>query len=569
MAAEVFIVVIVFLAIGAIVSLDVAGLTLSKIGTFAEEGRSIPLWALTNAVWHAGLLFVYILVIAGIFKFSFAFFAGFEAFLLLIIEQVDFLKVDLRDYVQSLFALIREHARLILGMISLYIVWWTYSEKIVGVPTLGRSEELSTFPRTIYDLLEICVRFLPVPGRKRFNPRIFLRWQAQAALVAVDMLALAALMKAMGYLETTGRQVGLVVLVFALVFAITLAIGFWGRRKYFELQTSLKRARKAAAAQPGAAPSPAEDAENARDEARQRLWDWLIISLRLLEPWMIFYFALELMSFLIIGERVHSLGFLLGSTLLLLGLIKKHSLLTIVQRCFAQDEIEAGLGEGEPLRDLKDFREDFAALIFMVLRVVGYVVGLVLLIIAVTVVFYPTPESFISLDTEISRLMGALTLLTLVLFFIGKKIEIKVYAFFHALMDNRHTFLFILSALILAALVPIYEKVTSAAVSGVALSPDDGICSVKGLEVTANHIHSLQIVIWLTYFSVVGLLLEASDRKHKIVEGKRLDGGQCEFSRQFVGAILLASGIIFFAIGHMQEFLREVFLPCFPTAGIL
>lgn len=561
MDAEVILAFMVFLAVGAIVSLDVAGLTLSKVGTFAREGRSVQLWAFTNACWHAGLLFVYILVISGIFTFSFAFFEVLEDLLLAIVAQLAFIKVDLGDYVRSVFGLIEEHAKLILGLISLYIVWRTYSEKIVGEPTLGRTEDLPTLAKTVYDILEICIRSLPLPGAKRFNARVFLRWQAQAALVAVDMLALAALMKAMGYLESLGRQITLVGLVFAIVFALTLFIGIWGRRKYAELQETLGHAQNRQADSGGQAD---EDAIHAKCT-----WDWIIVSLRLIEPWLIFYFVLELMSFLIFEERIHSVGFLFGSTLLLFGLVNRHTLLEIVRSCLPLDaDAPAGAGEG-PLRGFKEFREDFGKLGLLILKTLVYVVLAVLLVLVLVATFYASPADFISLDTEISRLFGYLTFLTIGLFLVSDRIERKVYHFIDGVMESRHTFLFILSALILAGLVPIYEELSGAAFSRDGLIDGSGVCSVEAMGMKVNHIHAMQIVIWLAYLSLVGVLLEISDRKHRIVEGQRLKEESREFSRQFVVIILGASGCIFFVIGHAQEYLRELFLPCFPAAEAL
>ena len=123
MTTETIIALVMFPIVGAIVSLDVTGLTLSKSLKFAKEKRSIFWWAITNACWHAGLLTVYILIFHGFFEFSLDFLDELKKILLHVASFFDFIKLDLKEYVVVLFDLINQHAKLMLGLIALFIVW--------------------------------------------------------------------------------------------------------------------------------------------------------------------------------------------------------------------------------------------------------------------------------------------------------------------------------------------------------------------------------------------------------------------------------------------------------------
>ena len=70
MQTEVLVSLVLFILVGIIVSMDVAGLTLSKTEEFYRGEASPRAWAISNACWHAGLLGLYVLVISGFRSFG-------------------------------------------------------------------------------------------------------------------------------------------------------------------------------------------------------------------------------------------------------------------------------------------------------------------------------------------------------------------------------------------------------------------------------------------------------------------------------------------------------------------
>ncbi len=111
----------IFILVGIIVSLDVAGLTLTLSREFASGRRSLFLWAASNGLWHAGLLFVYIVVISGVFDISFSFLGWMQSYLLVLSNFLNFLPENFNNYLVALFALLGEHLRLILGLVTVFI----------------------------------------------------------------------------------------------------------------------------------------------------------------------------------------------------------------------------------------------------------------------------------------------------------------------------------------------------------------------------------------------------------------------------------------------------------------
>ena len=135
-------IILIFIVVGIIVSLDVSGLTLTLRGEFASGQRSLCWWAVSNGGWHAFLLFLYILVISGIFNITLSSLDWISNYVLMLGSFVHFLPENFNDYVIALFASLREHSKLVLGLVTLFIVWNTYSKKIVSTPDLGSREEL-------------------------------------------------------------------------------------------------------------------------------------------------------------------------------------------------------------------------------------------------------------------------------------------------------------------------------------------------------------------------------------------------------------------------------------------
>ena len=277
----------------------------------------------------------------------------------------------------------------------------------------------------------------------------FLHSQAQAALVAVDMLALAALMKAMGYLEVLEHQLSLVAIVFMTVCFICLFVGGVGAKALREFS---------------------KVAESSGDHGERAL-QWLIITIRLAEPAFIFYFVLDLMSFLIFERKFHSVGFVFGSILLLFGLVRLHGLIRIVETCVPGSR-DGDQFAGSPPRPVKEI---LIGILHLSKRVVwcvsGFIVGLFILLVMV-LLCHDDPTEFIPLDTLIGRLLSAVSFfLCFSVFLIGRvinwpfigRVNGYIRKFFLLIAHNIFTIMFIIGALIVAAFFPIIDNLMSVA----------------------------------------------------------------------------------------------------------
>lgn len=229
--------VILFVAVGMIVSLDVTGLTLSKSDYFHHNPKNLPAWAITNAAWHAGLLFVYISVISGLFKFA-------PDFLGKIVDALDWLAAQLPvidiAYVKVVTLVVDSisiRAPVLLGILALYIVWVTYSQKIVSLPSAGTIAELPPLARLVFNLVDLLLIRLVFGSKLKEDDLVrMLYWQAQAALVAIDMLALATLLKSMQVLESWDNSLLVCGIVLVCVFVSAIVAGLLGQRAYVAVQ---------------------------------------------------------------------------------------------------------------------------------------------------------------------------------------------------------------------------------------------------------------------------------------------------------------------------------------------
>lgn len=519
----------IFIVVGAVVSLDVTALTLSQIPQFTNQRRSIFGWALSNAFWHAGLLFVYILVISGFFKFSLGVIDFLETIFLILSDYlyIFLFDVNVKDYVIGLFKLFREHAKLALGIITLLIVWNIYSRKIISKPELGNRDELPILAKAIYDILELTVRPFTHHHVSPGAVDEFLHWQAQAALVAVDMLALAALMKSMGYLGSFLNQGTIVFIVFTTVLAFAWFSGITGQRVFTKMKNPAKSGRgikipfiPKRSNLRGITPIPGiEDSVRAKLDYERTANQWLLITLRMLEPFLIFFFVLELLGFLIFERRIHSVGFFFGSGLLLLALVQRHSLLKIVVNSVSAD-IKEKRDSRSPFRTFKDIFLDFASLFSSIARYILFAVLIVVGLVLITILIYDKPSDLVSLDTHVSIVMSYVAGLLFVAFIVPVKffdpIEFRIVRFFESVHGNRHVFLFVLGALIIAATVPIFEELSEGIFGS---SRDLSINCPKGLGLEINHVHALQVGIYLIYLFLIGMVMEGIDKKKKKKNG--------------------------------------------------
>lgn len=310
--------------------------------------------------------------------------------------------VNVKEYVDIIFDLIKEHDQFLFGVFTLFIVWETYSAKIISKPELGNRSELPILARSAYNLFEIIFRawltlrqsLLPRWKESEDQKAIRLHWHAQAALVAVDMLALAALMKAMGYLDTRELQAGIVVCVFIVVFIFAYFAGRFSTRLFAALEIAARMG----------------------DLNAHKAKEWLLITIRLGEPFMIFYFGIQLMAYLMFDGRFHSVIYFAGSAILLYGLISKHSFVAVVKYCVSEDHADDE--EIPHLRPIAQLLLEFGGLMVRILKWVLFVALGIAAFLGLLLLIYGNPADFESLDAEISVVFAALSLLSLVFFLV-------------------------------------------------------------------------------------------------------------------------------------------------------
>jgi hypothetical protein len=570
--------VILFVVVAAIVSLDVTGLTLAQIPDFTEKNKSLSGWAVSNGGWHAVLLGIYLGVITLIFDFSLNILVFLEQLLSAIISIVADLLPDLQVYLVVLkdaltrvFFTLGVHAKLILGIITLLIVWSIYSKKIVARPELGSREDLPDVARAAYNLLYLLaeafyiiarllsrLRARPLPVT-RGSIREFLEWQAQAAVVAVDMLALAALVKTLNVINSQLAAWGLI----AIVFGVVTAIAFFAARA---AQATYLRFRSVAG--------------DSRHNDGQAALQWLVISMRMLEPLLIFYFALVLISFLIMGgadqrEPVpehsmpkHSIGFVFGAVLLLWGLVKRHSLIRIVRTALpSRDHFvgssvvsarnnEMNPGEiGEDARNnemnLGEIGEDFRALLRRVLRYFrDGILAVIALVVVASLVKWYSPTAEIELDTLVSYTLLVGCYILFALFFVLESCRNNVIAAMEFIHRNRSVFLFVLGALFIASVVPIFDHLADTTKAG-------SIDCPKTLGLTRNHIHALQASIWFGYLFFIGLAVQVFKRGGGVGDLFWEEGQPTGFAYRFCLGTLFLTGVVMAQIAAVQNFVRD------------
>lgn len=302
-----------FFFISVIVSLDVLGLTLVKAWEFERNGLSRKLWAILNAGWHAGLLFLYVI-----------FFSIFDAetleyirnwFLELSIDFPDFAWIF--NLLKLPLDLLIEHIRIIFGIAALIIVWFTYSSKIISIPEEGDKAELPFYVRWLARILSFCSGII-LHFTDGYTKNQIDRWNINAALVAVDMLALAALLKSGNYVTDIYQYGWLILTVGVVVFVITLI----GCKLSSDIFGKLDINKN----------STFYDESNKSVNYYELKNVVVLVFVRLAEPFLIFYFATELIGYLISGIKTSlSLNFI-GALILTVGLIIQNDLSVIIAR---------------------------------------------------------------------------------------------------------------------------------------------------------------------------------------------------------------------------------------------
>lgn len=276
-----------FLLIGAIVSLDVAGLTAVKLETYTSKIDHALRWASQNAFWHAILLLIY-----GVLTVAIADWALPRVFF----ELIEWLRqVGAPQLVRDIVAEVGNHIFVILAVLTISLVWGAYVGKVVENPFDVSPKDEGSQRRLVRWLMT----------KLRLN-RDFIGRQLQAMAVAMDMLALAFLMRSLdlfrapSHLESYLRVATISLLIFVAVFFVTVTTAAIFRRQFRALVTEAR-----------AAP------ENETALAM------VIFIIRLVEPLLIFYFLCEMMSYTVWRHISSSSVLFIGAALLVVALTKK------------------------------------------------------------------------------------------------------------------------------------------------------------------------------------------------------------------------------------------------------
>jgi hypothetical protein len=277
-----------YFVIGLIVSMDVIALTMAKKSTYRDSLPELARWARLNALWHGLLLAVYV------------FFIDFIVWAAkLVLNQLIDLHIEL--YLPAWFPIdvawwlgkLRIHFFSIFAAIVILMVWMTYSKKIIDTPADNpQQESLDWWLKIIFRRL---VSKLSSETYKR---------HLQAALVAIDMLALAALINS-GHQETTflDKLVMTGVITFA-VFGFTFGAAVLVQRGFNFTAGANRRGKTIATL-------------------------WVQITLRLAEPTLIFYFMLQILATMATGHAIDTPALLFAAVIMVAAMIDMHGLARI------------------------------------------------------------------------------------------------------------------------------------------------------------------------------------------------------------------------------------------------
>lgn len=528
--------IILFIVVGGIVSLDVTGLTLSKSKYFFENPKTLSAWALSNAIWHAGLLLVYILAISGLVSFVPDFLFGIIDGIKWLASQIPLIDIAYVRFVSLVGSSLAIHAPVIVGLAALLILWMTYSQKIVSRPSAGNISELSSLARLVFNLVDLLIRFLP---GKRFSETELVRilyWQAQAALVAVDMLALATLLKSMRVLESWVSSVLVCVIVFICVFSLAILAGLFGSKSYETLNSN------------GSDGEGLKDAQN-----------WILVTIRLAEPYLIFYFALQLISYLIFGEQVHSVTFFFASALLVVALVSTHSLPKVVSASlspapqFGTSAIALRSVGAVILDSLLVLRVLCKWVLWFGLGVLGFAL---FLYFKSLLGFLSSQATSISFEAEISHLLGILKVVASVLILFNierfRRIEDGMVNMTEIVVKNCYAFVFVILALFMASMFPMIDQLLSRA-SSIDISKLGSQLGSLGL--VENHRHVLQLGLWLLYLLLLGGVFSVANSRWSLeiirVESKGTEY-KSHFWRPIFVSIYVVAAFLLSLIGYLQ-----------------
>jgi hypothetical protein len=351
---------ITILVVSMAVSIDVIGLTLSKSAKFAQRGGVyIFWWSLCNALWHAGLLAIYIFTIEITIEFLINWFVIdiFDQFIRFIMSMISFDSPFVVSQIALLFNIMETHLIVIFGVLALVVVWSIYSEKISDEPaSADGSEKLPALASILYSILEVLIvsfeiaaRLLRIPF-DRARVVSFLHFNFQAALVAVDMLALAFILKWLGVVDGTFDN--------GVVICLSVALGVGALAALAARFGAAKVVAVSAKANARISDMLARDLAARRGSGSDNIFKSLIadghigaeisikVILRLAEPFVIFFFVMQMLVLMIHGQESFSAALFIGSSVFVVSLVAVHGYTNIVSSALSS-EVDVHEAPGE------------------------------------------------------------------------------------------------------------------------------------------------------------------------------------------------------------------------------
>lgn len=317
------------LLVGVAVSLDVIALTFCSWRIYSSEWRTWARWGKYNAGWHAGLLLLYLILI-DLASVGVHYIAAL-------------LNIDISDYLGFLAPAwtwisekFRSHIVVYAALGAMGWVWFQYGKKVVGVPTAPQVEEA---PALIRPIFRRGAERLSDPDSRWF-------WHLSACLVAIDMLALAAVIKSgekllqfpRGFDGLSGSfseinadianafnakfllaSLWAIIAVFCVVWILCILSAFLSRYFWKNIAETIDVRRN------------------------NTMAVFIVVALRLLEPLVIFYFIIHSMAFLATGVPLHNPAFLLGSGFLIAALIQYVGFGNLIDAAQAQVDMAVSL----------------------------------------------------------------------------------------------------------------------------------------------------------------------------------------------------------------------------------
>ena len=320
--------------IGLAVSLDVVALTFCSPQIVFGTNRQRVSWSVLNGLWHAGLLLCYLLFIdflaVGLQLFGFW----------LNLELPDFLSF-FRPAYEWFTDRFRSHIILYASTIGMAFVWYQYSYKVVSTPTDPSFDDVPRYLRWIFRVLGLVYPLVPKILRSSSRER-FVRLNLACCLVAVDMLALAAVIKSGEKALQFPDGISKIESTFASVIdkiSASLDLDFMFRTAEVTLLTLLIVSVTCYVGTIAARTFWSRIEDDGAGEAETAMI--IVLAMKIFEPLVIFYFIIHGTAFIATGVPIHNPAFVLGSALLVAALIQYVGFAEIVKS--SSNQARAGL----------------------------------------------------------------------------------------------------------------------------------------------------------------------------------------------------------------------------------